>query len=88
MALFIVSRPRNGQRNSMGQHACLVDAIDAAAARTAVAAKLKVDVRNWNATEVSAGSLSIAPDLVVFEGDCLTPAAGGTGITRGGNGFS
>lgn len=85
MALFLLHATKEHHRNPVGMHAVLVDAADAAAARTAATAAapfgdIKVDA--WDAVQVAdTATLPDGRTVLWFEGPCASLL----GVTRGGN---
>ena len=85
MAIFLIYRTSEADRRDDGRHAFLVDAADAAAARTAAGVR-----STWAAFEL-ASSGQLPPDRKVSMPTPLTvcpiegDAIGALGIDRGGN---
>ena len=85
MALFLLHSTQEHHRNPVGMHAALVDAADAAAARTAAASAAPfgdIKVGAWDAVQVAdTATLPQGRSVRWFEGPCASLL----GRTRGGS---
>jgi len=85
MAIYLLYRTDETDRNSNGVHAALVDAADEATARTAAQAAAPTGETyipaGWAAAQIAAsGALPQGQTVLFFEGDCCPIGGKGRGL--------